>query len=367
MLIVMTLVALLCVAEPPEGVTPQDRLAFEDLTPSCQAYLKRHARTTFAMPDGSVWDGFYYFELRKILDTHLSLQPIKRSVPVGPIMRQDKTIGYRWKLSDADVVKAWRLGASTNGDVSRAPRRPAIGRGSTDGVAMPPLWNSADAGNAPIYFDDGTFLGTTGDERGESILVTHEYEDGTLDIQGWVPIYSGSIGGRALLDEGIRANDGRIRGRFFVHYPPKGKETTASVFITRVDPHRVTAEQLLDLVQDGRIELFECDYKRTSDGRYIWRRETFRLEARKQGPAATPPRQEDAPGTPKEEPPPAGLDRVLLKDGRLFVGKVLVQDDKTVTIRTLIGTLEAELSFAKSEVANVHIEAEDGPDPRPDK
>ena len=59
----------------------------------------------------------------------------------------------------------------------------------------------------------------------------------------------------------------------------------AELMLIPVDNCRVTPERLLDHVQDARIQLAEFEYSKTTDGRFVWRREPFKMQLRPAKPA----------------------------------------------------------------------------------
>src|SRR5215471_10711291 len=101
---------LLVFAAPSLGQAPSPG-ALESIASGQRPLIRARAMHCYKMPDGQIWDGWAYFEQRKIIDyTVKAFDRVEpgQGVP-GQTLVEDHVIGTVWKVKPTREALAWGL------------------------------------------------------------------------------------------------------------------------------------------------------------------------------------------------------------------------------------------------------------------
>lgn len=239
----------------PEAAAPTVS-ALERLPAECREAVKRRAKFVYELPDGSVWDGYWYFEFRRVLAAY------------------DRAKG---KSVPAECA-AWGFSEERRGP-GKKDSRPH------------PLWRcvSSDKDYTPFYYiDSGKQAGgrqaEVGKEVGERVyeVTLREFPGASSSDSLWLP-YSFHLGFARIAVEipasmGIKEGDELVGEYFFLRdeETPDPKNPGQRAYkVVHASDLRMTPERYAAAVLEGRVEIVEWDWKKETGRlgpRYEWTR-----------------------------------------------------------------------------------------------
>lgn len=262
---------------PAEAATPEQQPSsvLATLTPASRSAVLRRAPFVYELPDGSIWDGYYYHEFRRVLNLYDTTSTSRPSVPAE--------------------CRAWGFTAKHRAPGGRKHR-------------PHPLWTSVQAKDTINFYTPFIYIDSTAPTPHEreakphaevgKRLGLHLYEIKITEfptdaISGMSLPHSFPVYGHATLpvlvppQMKLKAGDS-IKAEFFlitdpsIEVPSGAKQSTRKaarlVFAKdlRISPDRYAAALL-----DGRAELVEWTWKRqrTAMGdEYVWTRTVVPIE-----------------------------------------------------------------------------------------
>lgn len=348
------LLGSLSAAQPPADPPPAYTL--ESVATGHRPLIKQRALKTYRMPDGSIWDGWAFFEMRRIMD--YAIKPYNRMARGRPAPGQtfveDRVIGTVWKVSPSRDTEAWGLIgrlARSDGEIPRDRFEKSDRRTWTD---IPPLWFSAEH---PDHAWDFAYVNESDPDPYTSkvhenyLTISRDWGDGRFNFKGYT-LDRGPIEGILRIREPRKwVKNNRLKGEFFL-WPVAtakvaGKEQPTWDLLP-ADELRVSPDDLAAAVLSGRAQVLDWKYSR-SDGRLVWHRTVRPIDpapavmVRKAGPRPAP-----------VITPEGGPDLLILNDGRWFRGRITRKDSEFVVIQTLVGAAEMEMTFRADEVKETH-------------
>lgn len=348
------LLATLAAAQPPDAPPPAYTL--DSVAPGHRPLIKQRALKTYRMPDGSIWDGWAFFEMRRIMD--YAVKPynrIDRGQPApGQTFVEDRVIGTVWKVTPSRDAEAWGLIgrlAGSDGEIPEGRFENADRRAWTD---SPPLWFSTahpDYSWDFAYIDESDPDPYTRKVHESYLTITRDWGDGRYEFKGHT-LDRGSVEGLLRIREPRKwLRNNRLKGEFFL-WPVAtakvaGKDQPTWDLIP-ADDLRISPDDLAAAVLSGEAQIVDWKFERV-EGRILWRRTIRHVDP---APAVVvrkaPPRPAPA------ITPEGGPDLLILNDGRWFRGRITRKDAEFVVIQTLVGQAEMEMTFRADEVKETH-------------
>lgn len=351
----LSIVCLLCAGAAAQTKPPADEPATLDSVASAQRpMIRARALRCFRMPDGTIWDGWAYFEQRKIIE--YAVKPFDRIEPgtaaPGQTFVEDKVIGTIWKVKPTREARAWGLTDFLAGPDGEIPKGRFEGADRLRWQNAPPLWSCATQPDYAWPFayidesdpDDFTRLIHTG-----YLEITRDWGDGRFDFKGY-SLDRGTLEGTVRIPDPVRfTRKDRFKGTFFLWPETDAAPTTPAGKGWRLIPAdglRLAADQLADALLSGKAQLLDWRFEIVKD-KVLWKRTIHTVERapERADPAAKPPKPVPA--------PVGGPDLLVLKDGRWFRGKIVRNDAQAVIIRTFVGQSEMDMTFKPDEIKEI--------------
>jgi hypothetical protein len=340
-------------AHLPVAAAPKETLA--SLAPALQPIVRQRAMQFYRMPDGTIWDGWYAAEYRKLLSKSLKPYTKLEAPPVNPGQGivEDHATGTAWKLKSSPDILAWDLIARLADEREELRENILEHSDPRTWTDAPPIWSSLQAHDFSWDFalvDEAEPDEYTRKTHQGYLQITRVWGDDRYEFTGYT-LDRGPVSGMIQAPDAHRfINKDRFKGQFFLwplgNVDAVGNSREAWRLIP-VEELRMSPDDLADALIAGKAELATWTYEHLKD-KYLWKRSTRTIEL-----AAAPPAK---PASPAKPPPPAnagGPDLLVLKDGRWFRGQILRRDDKEVVIRTPIGQMETEMTFKADEVQEI--------------
>jgi hypothetical protein len=350
-------------ASPPGADVPS---ALETLAAPLPSVIRQRSQHFYRMPDGSIWDGANYHEFSQLLRRNLEAYTIRKR---GETASGSPFVEYHggsieWRFRKNASTEAWDIfailadeerGALRGSRIDTADGRRFVPLLETanrhNWTNAPPLWTSRDAGDFTWEFafvDERQPDPYTRRVHGSYLRITRVWGDGQLEIEGY-SLDRGTIRGIVTVPDPARqVRRDRLLGAFFLW--PEEMVREPGGYLRRswrylpAEDLRLSPEALADALIDDAAEIAEWRFQRVS-GRQVWHRTVRPVEFI----------QVQIPSTITHVPPPPvgqeGPDLLVLRDGRWFRGRLVRQDDQTVTFAATVGDLEAEFRFTLDEVA----------------
>jgi hypothetical protein len=363
----LVLLAALAAPANAQPKPPAETVTLDSISPSQRPLVRARAQHCYRMPDGTIWDGWAYFEQRKIIGYAIKAfdQVEPGHANPGQTLIEDRVVGTVWRVKPSREALAWGLseqlgghdGDITQGRFERSDRR--------RWVDAPPLWYSPAAQDYTwpfAYVDESEPDDFTRLTHGGYLEITRDWGDGRYDFKGY-SLDRGTLQGVVTVADPARfIKKDRFKGAFFL-WPEDAKATTptarTSWRLIPADEIRTTPDQLAEALLTGAAQVIDWRFDMIRE-KVVWRRVIHRVEPARERPivAAAAP-------TKPAITPPGGPDLLVLNDGRWFRGTITRRDEKAVIIRTFIGQSEMEMTFKPEEVKE--IQAPEKRDSAPDR
>ena len=358
MLRTISVLATLWALIAPAAAQPEAPIAatLESIAEPQRPLVRARALRCFTMPDGTIWDGWAYFEQRKAIG--YAVKPFDRiergTGGPGQTLIEDKVVGTVWKVRPTREAVAWGLTAYLAGEGDEIPSGRFEAADRQRWLDAPPLWSSATGPDYSwpfAYIDESDPDNFTRLKHGGYLEVTRDWGDGRYDFKGY-SLDRGTIEGVVRIPEPSRfISKDRFKGTFFLWPDPDAKTTPTARKAWRLIPAddvRTTPDELAAALLNGKAQIADWRFEMVKD-KVLWKRTLHRIDRAIERAAADPAVK------PPKPPlmPTGGPDLLILNDGRWFRGAIIRRDAEAVVIRTFVGQSEMDMTFKPDEVKEI--------------
>ncbi len=341
-------------SQPAPQTEPIPTATLDSIAPAQRPLVRARAQHFFRMPDGALWDGWGYFEHRKIIG--YAVKAFDKNEPgqanPGQTLVEDRAIGTVWKIKPTREALAW--GLTERLGTEEIPPGRFEGADRRQWLDTPPLWYSSTVQEYSwpfAYIDETEPDDFTRLTHGGYLEVTRDWGDGRYDFKGY-SLDRGTLEGVVVVTDPVRfIKKDRFKGTFFLwpqadaHPTPGARQSWRLI---PADELRASPDDLADALLNAKARLTDWRFDIIKE-KVVWKRTIHPVERAAERPAPNP--------TVKPPKPPSvpagGPDLLILNDGRWFRGKIIRNDTQSVIIRTFVGQSEMDMTFKPDEVKEI--------------